>query len=213
MKRSSTQLSGNLTKHGGAAGGSLLALASRKGGLFGALLAFGGAFLLYKAVAGGRSDRKYDSRRLGRDVHLNSSIVIDRTASDLYAFWRDFSNLPRIMSFLERVEPQEGNISRWVARLPAGPALEWDSEVVEDVPNRRLSWRSLEGSDINTWGTVTFEPSVDQRQTEVSVKLNFSRAGDAGNAVAHFLTGLESSLLTKNLRKFKAHMESKLVVR
>jgi len=212
MKRSRTQLSGNLAKHGGAAGGSLLTLASRKGGLFGALLAIGGAFLLYKAVTGARAERRSSSHTLGRDVHLSNSIAIDCPASDLYEFWRDFSNLPRVMGFLERVEPMEGKISHWVARLPAGPALEWDSEVVEDVPNQRLSWRSLEGSDIDTWGTVTFEPSVDQRKTEVSLKLNFNTSSNpTGNTVAHFLRGLEASVLSKNMRKLKAYMEEETV--
>lgn len=189
-------------------GGGPTARVPRKGGMLGALLAFGGAFLLYKAVNGNRSGRPPHSPGADRDVHLSSSIIIDRAASDLYEFWRDFSNLPHVMGFLEQVEPKEGFVSRWVARLPAGPAMEWDSEVVEDVPNRRISWRSLDGSPINTWGTVTFEPSADQRQTEVSVSLNFNPPGHStGNVVAHFLKGLESSVLSRNMRKFKDHME------
>lgn len=211
MTHASEKFSRTLSKNSGAAGGSLIALASRKGGLFGALLGLGGAFLLFKAVQNGRSQPKRlpSAHGASRDVHLSSSVVVDRPASDVYEFWRDFSNLPRIMNFLEQVTPREGNISHWVARLPAGPSLEWDSEVIEDIPDRRLSWRSLEGSEINTWGSVVFEPKADGTGTEVSVTLNFNPPGNsAGNTAAHFLKGLESSVLSKNMRNLKAHMEA-----
>lgn len=216
MTHSTSKLSRTLSRNSGAAGGSLIALASRKGGLFGALLGLGGAFLLFKAVSNGRSKPKClpPAQDFGRDVHLSSSVVIDRAASDVYEFWRDFSNLPQVMGFLERVEPREGNISHWVARVPAGPLLEWDSEVIEDVPDYRLSWRSLEGSEINTWGTVIFEPRADGKGTEVSVTLNFNPPGNsAGNAVAHFLKGLESSVLSNNMRNLKTFMEASEVPR
>ncbi|MEP1213938.1 MAG: SRPBCC family protein [Marinobacter sp.] len=212
MTRASEKFSRTLSKNSGAAGGSLIALASRKGGLFGVLLGLGGAFLLFKAVQNGRSQQKRlpsSTQAAGRDVHLSASVVVDRPASDVYEFWRDFSNLPRIMNFLEQVTPREGNISHWVARLPAGPSLEWDSEVIEDVPDHRLSWRSLEGSEINTWGSVIFEPRADGKGTEVSVALNFNPPGNsAGTAAAHFLKGLESSVLSRNMRNLKAHMEA-----
>ncbi len=211
MTHSTGHFSKSLHRHSGAAGGSLLAIASRKGGLFGALLALGGACLLFKAIGKGRAEHKRlpYSQSMGRDVHLSSSVVIGRSASDLYDFWRDFSNLPRIMGFLERVEPMEGNVSHWVARLPAGPSLEWDSELVEDVPDHRLSWRSLEGSEIRTWGTVVFENRADGQGTDVTVELNFNPPGNStGSTVAHFLRGLEASALSKNMRKFKAYMEA-----
>ena len=211
MTHASGKFSRTLSKNSGAAGGSLIALASRKGGLFGALLGLGGAFLLFKAVQNGRSQQKMlpsSTPTAGQDVHLSSSVVIDRPAREIYDFWRDFSNLPRVMSFLEQVKPEEGNISHWVARLPAGPSLEWDAEVIEDLPGHRLSWRSLEGSEINTWGSVTFEPRADGRGTEVAVTLNFNPPGHStGSAAAHFLKGLESSVLSQNMRKLKSHME------
>ncbi len=144
MTHSTGNFSRTLSRNSGAAGGSLIALAARKGGIFGVLLGLGGACLLFKAIRHSRSDPKKlpHAGIAGRDVHLSSSVVIDRAASDIYEFWRDFSNLPRIMGFLEEVQPREGNVSHWIARVPAGPSLEWDSEVVEDIPDHRLSWRN-----------------------------------------------------------------------
>lgn len=214
MPRSHHKIPRSLSQHSGAAGGSLVALASRKGGFMGVLLALVGAGLLYKAVSSGRSKQKRlpatrHSGHTGRDIHLSSSVSINRPAKDLYDFWKDFSNLPKIMSFLERVEPREGKVSHWVARVPAGPALEWDSEIVEDTPPHQLSWRSLEDSDLQTWGTVVFEPRGEGTVTEVSVSLNFNPpGGPSGSAAAKFLKGLEASVLSKNLQNLKAHMET-----
>lgn len=211
MAPSNRRISRSLAQHGGSAGGGLIALASRRGGVMGVLLAIVGAGLLYKAVSAGRAQ----TRRLpsapdrGRDIHLSSSVSINRSAADIYKFWRDFSNLPKVMSFLEKVEPREGRISHWVARVPKGPALEWDSELVEDTPQHQLSWRSLEGSDLNTWGTVVFEPRGDGRVTEVSLSFNFNPPGGVtGSATANFLRSLESSVLSKNLRNLKAQLET-----
>lgn len=200
-----------LSHHGHAARAGLAPVASRKGGLTSILLALAGGGLLYKMLSrrSSRSRGPNSAAHQGRDVHLSSSVSIHKPALELFNFWKDFSNLPRIMTFLEKVEPREGKVSHWVARIPGGPALEWDSEVVEESPPHRLSWRSLEGSEIQTWGTVTFEPRAGGRETEVSVSLNFNPpGGPAGSAAANFLKGLESSALKKNLRSLKEHMES-----
>ena len=109
MAPSNRRISRSLAQHGGSAGGGLIALASRRGGVMGVLLAIVGAGLLYKAVSAGRAQ----TRRLpsapdrGRDIHLSSSVSINRSAADIYKFWRDFSNLPKVMSFLEKVEPRD----------------------------------------------------------------------------------------------------------
>ncbi|MBS3805797.1 MAG: SRPBCC family protein [Oleiphilaceae bacterium] len=142
-----------------------------------------------------------------RDVRLVSNITIKRPAEEVYRFWRDFQNLPQVMGFLDRIEPREGNISHWVAKGPAGPAIEWDAEIVDDDPGKLLAWRSLEGSDIQTWGTVIFRPGKDNRETEVAVAFNFSPPANAVGYVARFLATLENAALDRNLRKLKSQME------
>ncbi|MCL7945386.1 SRPBCC family protein [Marinobacter sp. ATCH36] len=109
-----------------------------------------------------------------KDVKLESHTTINCSPETVYRFWKDFKNLPQVMSFLERVERQEGDVYHWVARGPAGPGVEWDAEVVDDQPNKLLAWRSLEGSEIQTWGTVLFNGRNDNRGTEVAVAFNFS---------------------------------------
>ena len=48
-------------------------------------------------------------------------------------FWRNFQNLPRFMRHLESVEDLGDGRSHWVAKGPAGMAVEWDATIVADV--------------------------------------------------------------------------------
>lgn len=144
----------------------------------------------------------------GKDVRLTSHVTINRSPEEVYQYWRDLKNLPKVMSFIERVEPRGANIFHWVARGPAGPTIEWDAEVVDDNPGRLLAWRSLEGSKLQTWGTVTFTPRDENRRTEVSVAFNLCPQGTASAAIARFLGGLESTVLHKNLKDLKSQLEA-----
>src|SRR3712207_9316300 len=66
--------------------------------------------------------------------------------------------LPIFMRYLESVKVTGEGRSHWVAKAPGG-SVEWDAEVTEDRPNQLISWRSLEGSEAETSGTVRFEPA------------------------------------------------------
>ena len=53
-------------------------------------------------------------------IHVTKSILINRPAEEIYRFWRDFKNLPRVMEHLESVQVIDDKRSRWVAKAPAG---------------------------------------------------------------------------------------------
>lgn len=162
-----------------------------------------GAVLAISANKLGKSNSRGSS-----DITLESHVTINRSAEEIYQYWRDFQNLPRVMSFIERVEPLEGNIYHWVARGPAGPTIEWDAKVVDDDPGKLLTWRSVEGSDLQTWGTVTFRPREGDRGTEVSVTFNFTPPGIITGTLAKFMSGLENAILDNNLRNLKSQLET-----
>lgn len=142
------------------------------------------------------------------DITLASHVTINRSPEEIYQYWRNFQNLPRVMSFIERVEPREGNIYHWVAKGPAGPTIEWDAELVDDDPGKLLAWRSIEGSDLQTWGTVVFSPREGDRGTEVTVTFNFYPPATLTGTIAKFMSGLENSILDRNLRSLKSQLEA-----
>lgn len=194
------------------------------------LLAAAGAGLAGLAVAGVKSRQHPSagtSRRAGSDINLNGNVTIHRSPDDVYKFWKDFRNLPNVMSFIERVEPMEGNVSHWVAKIPGGGTIEWYSETVDDQPGKLLAWRSLEGSDLQCWGTVFFQPARPQQSaatgtaadrtdgaeesresTEVSVSFNFSPPDRPSRIIGEYMSTLENAVLNHNLRQLKSTLEA-----
>ena len=91
-------------------------------------------------------------------LKVHQTITINRPAEELYRFWRDFRNLPRVMSHLESVQANGDKRSHWKAKAPAGMTVEWDAEVTEDRPNQLIAWRSV-GGHVDNGGSVRFVPA------------------------------------------------------
>ena len=178
--------------------------------IFGAAAAVAGALLIdaYAAQRMSRSSgRETDAGRSG--IRIQHAVTINRPAQELYDFWRDFSNLPQIMDHLESVEVLDGNRSHWKVKGPAGSTVEWDAEIVEDRPGELISWRSLEGADVDNMGTVRFIPMPGDRGTVVKVDLAYDPpAGRVGAAVAKLFRRGPEQEIRSDLRPFKQLMET-----
>ena len=86
------------------------------------------------------------------DTVIARSVTINRPAQEVYAFFRDFSNLPRFMENIERIDVADERRSHWVVKAPAGGTVEWDAVVTEDQPGRLLAWQTEEGSEVPNGG-------------------------------------------------------------
>lgn len=178
------------------------------GMILGGILGVAAAGLVYRYLSRSQHQGLPFSARQ-RVVHLEGSVNINKPPEEIYKFWRSFVNLPKVMAFLERIEDKGGDVTHWVARGPLATKVQWDSEVTEDVPNGRIAWRSLEGSDVKTWGDVKFVSKSHSNSTDVMVNLYFQPPGSLpGATVARFLKGLENAMLTQNLRNLKAYLEA-----
>lgn len=145
-------------------------------------------------------------------TQVTKTIITSRSPEEAYRLWRDLSNHPKFMSHLESVEVQ-GSRSRWIAKVPGGKTIEWEAEIVADEPNRRLEWRSLEGSDIQHTGSVEFESAPHGRGTMVRVRIDFSPPGGAiGAAIAKLFRPAPKLHLEQDLRAFRQMLETGEVV-
>src|SRR4029453_11598151 len=79
---------------------------------------------------------------------VDGSVTINQPIELLYRFWRNLENLPRFMRHLESVERVTDTLSRWRAVGPGGTIVEWDAEIINEVSNQLVAWRSLEGADV-----------------------------------------------------------------
>ena len=145
---------------------------------------------------------------------VKASTTVRRPREELYAFWHDFTNLPRFMAHLDSVEPQPDGRSHWRATGPGGMKVDWDAEIVTDRPGELIAWRTLPDAEVVHTGLVGFVTAPGDRGTEVHVDIEYAPpAGRAGSVIAK-LFGEEPALQVRDdLRRFKQVMETGEVVR
>lgn len=152
-----------------------------------------------------------DTRRVlggSAGAHVDEQITINRPIEELYRFWRNLENLPRFMQHLESVERLTDTLSRWRAKGPAGTTVEWTAEIINEVPDQVIGWRSIEGSDVVSAGSVNFD-RVGAGQTQVRVRLQYSPpGGKAGAAVAKLFGRDAATEIRADLQRFKQLIET-----
>ena len=142
-------------------------------------------------------------------LHVREAIRLECPIEDVYRFWRHLENLPQFMAHLDRVTDLGGGRSHWVAAGPAGVRVEWQAEIINEVENQTLGWRSLPGSDVVTAGSVNFDRVRGDRSTQVTVHLQYAPpAGRAGDLVATLFGRAPSQTIREDLRRFKQLLEA-----
>ena len=162
--------------------------------------------LLGLNTAGTREDTR---RALGgtAGIRVDESVTINRPISELYRFWRNLENLPQFMFHLESVERITDTLSRWRAMGPAGSTVEWNAEIINEVPDQVIGWRSIEGSDVVSAGSVNFDQVTGG--TRVRVRLQYSPpGGKVGAAVARLMGRDPATEIREDLQRFKRIVEN-----
>lgn len=166
------------------------------------------------AIATARTSRSSDPTTDAGSIRVRGAITVNRRPEEVYRCWRRLENLPKFMYHLRSVRESGNGRSHWVAEAPAGTTVEWDAEMVEDVPGEVMVWRSLEGADVPNSGSVRFKPAPGGRGTEVAVELEYRPPGGSMGAAAARLFGEEPLQQIKDdLRRFKQVVETGEVVR
>jgi uncharacterized membrane protein len=144
-----------------------------------------------------------------RGIHVREAVRIEKPVADVYRFFRRFENLPQFMTNLERVIQLSDRKSRWVAKGPGRTRVEWEAEIINEIENHVIGWRSLPDSDIVTAGSVTFEAVRGGRATQLSVHFQYAPPAGRMGAVVARLTGKEpSQTIREDLRRLKQLLEA-----
>ena len=149
------------------------------------------------------------ARDRARHHKAHASFAINCSAETAYNFWRDLENLPRFMQYLHSVKSTDGNRSEWTAIGPLNTKFRWSAQITEDRPNERIAWRSVEGSDIQTHGSVEFRPNPNGHGAIVRAKISYAPpAGSLGKTFAAILGKDPAFTVREDLRRFKALIET-----
>ncbi|HYW30440.1 MAG TPA: SRPBCC family protein [Gemmatimonas sp.] len=203
-------------------GGLLAVYGLKRRGRAGYGLAAVGAELLYRGATGhchaygALGVTTEQERTIGavadvdhsKSVDVRHSIEIERPRDELFAAWRNFSNLPTFMTHLDRVDVLSNTKSHWVTKGPAGIKVEWDAEIVDEREGEWIAWQAVEPAQVPNNGTVMFRdaPSGD---TEIFVTLEAQPpAGKLGELVARMFGKSPDRQVRMALEKFKEMAES-----
>jgi len=203
-------------------GGVLLAAGLVRGGFKGLVTAGLGAALVYRgqtghcslydAIGANTAEQDHgpsDSVPAQSGVRVEESITINALPNTLYRYWRDYNNLPKFMGRIESITDLGGGRSHWVASGPLGLRVEWDAELHNDMPGEMIAWRSLDGSQIDTAGSVHFgeAPGGGASLVRLNQKIN-PPGGKLGVAVAKLFGADPAAQLRDDLLRFKQLVES-----
>ncbi|HEX9982950.1 MAG TPA: SRPBCC family protein [Thermoanaerobaculia bacterium] len=205
-------------------GSALAAYGLKKRSIGGAIIAALGGVLVWRGATGncpvyqvtgintaGEHQGQQVSVPYGKGVRVEKAVTINATPEMLYTFWRNFENLPRFMHNLDSVtvRDDDGRRSHWVARGPVGTSVDWEAEIVNEVPNELIGWRSVEGSKVDNAGSVHFTATPGGRGTQVKVVLRYDPpAGKFGALISRVLGEDPAMQVQEDLRRLKMLVET-----
>jgi uncharacterized membrane protein len=143
-----------------------------------------------------------------------ATVTVNKPVDEVYRFWKNPENFSRFMDQIESVRVSNGGRAHWRLKAPAGLTVEWDAELVTDTPNETISWRSVDGSEVENKGTVRFRRATGDKGTEVELEVDFKpKAGPVGERIAKLFLSIPKTQVKNDLRRFKQIMEVGEVVK
>ncbi len=179
------------------------------------IAAAAGSFLLARSSSR-RPDIETDAPHWTLDKNVQGersvfgkTLLINRPRAELFAFWKDFTNFPRFMENVERVEDLGDGRSRWTIKAPAGSDVTLVNRITEVRDGAYISWQSEPESDIANSGKVSFADAPGGRGTYVSLVLSYDPPGGTlGKLFAKLFQREPAIQARRDLRRFKQLVET-----
>jgi uncharacterized membrane protein len=133
---------------------------------------------------------------------VEKTVTVNVPVSVAYNQWTQFEDFPQFMGGITSVTQLSDDRLEWVAEI-GGIRRRWEAKVLEQVPDRLVSWAATEGA--TNAGEVTFE-AVDDGQTSVHLSLEYEpeglveKVGDKLNVIENQAEG--------DLDRFKTFIEA-----
>ena len=157
-------------------------------------------------AAGGFLLSQQLKKKRGMDDTTNcveESIEVQVPVRTAYNQWTQFEDFPQFMKSVHEIRQLDDKHLHWKANV-FGEEKEWDSEIVEQIPDRRIAWRSISGPRNN--GMVEFQKIGDDA-TRIVLRMEY----EPENAVEKLvdLIGAVRMEARANLKNFKEMLEQR----
>ena len=135
---------------------------------------------------------------------VEKSVEVKAPVKAVYNQWTQFEEFPRFMAGVKEVKQLDDTHVHWHAEI-WGKDKEWDAEITEQVPDQRISWRSISGDAPNA-GSVRFEP-VGPDRTRVNLTMEYEPQGVIENVGDKL--GVMSARVQNTVEDFKTFIENR----
>jgi uncharacterized membrane protein len=134
---------------------------------------------------------------------VEKSTTVNVPVRTAYNQWTQFEEFPQFMEGVKSVQQLDDKHLLWRAQV--GPKEEeWRAEIMEQIPDQRIAWRSIGGA--NNAGVVTFH-RLDENTTRVMLQMEYDPEGFVEN-VGDSL-GFVERRVEGDLKRFKEFIESR----
>jgi uncharacterized membrane protein len=134
---------------------------------------------------------------------VEQSVDVDVPVRVAYDQWTQFEDFPKFMEGVESVTQLDDTHVRWAAEV-GGQREEWTAEIVQQIPDDRIEWRSTSG--VRQDGLVTFEPIGNER-TRIHVQFDYEPEGVVESLGARL--GQDERRVKADLERFREFVESR----
>ena len=135
---------------------------------------------------------------------VEQEIEVEVPVSTAYNQWTQFEEFPSFMEGVDEVRQLDDTLLQWAATV-SGKKAEWDAKILEQVPDRRIVWESVDGKQ--TRGAVTFEPAGSGLRTRIRLNMSYTPGGiteKVGSAI-----GLDDRRVRGDLERFRELIEAR----
>ena len=157
------------------------------------------------AIGGAYVAKKFSNRNPAAKAEptVRESIVVNVPVRTAYDQWTQFEEFPKFMDSVHEVKQLDDKRLHWKADVMA-KTIEWDAEICEQIPHKRMAWRSTSGKQND--GVLTFE-KLSGNRTRITLQMAYTPEGPI-EAIADAMGAVRMEACG-NLKKFKEMIEQR----
>ncbi|HEX9171905.1 MAG TPA: SRPBCC family protein [Telluria sp.] len=155
------------------------------------------------AVGGMMLSKQFKKNRNMGSSSVEESIEVNVPVRTAYNQYTQFEDFPRFMDNVLEVRQLDDRHLHWRAKV-AGEEKEWDAEITEQIPDKRIAWRSVGGP--RNGGVVTFH-KISDGVTRIMLQMDYETEGPMeklGDAI-----GAMRMQARNSLQRFKDMLEKR----
>jgi uncharacterized membrane protein len=136
-----------------------------------------------------------------------ASVTIQRSVENVFAFYRDFRNLPSFLGDVMAVEETGPATSRWTIQGPLGIRVHWTMRVTEERTNELIRYETVGSPGLRTQWEINFAPGRVAGETEVRQVMK-APLGRLGRAALALMGKFPAEEVSANLHRLKQMVET-----